>query len=350
MTEAGVLRWNMEKPICVMMRVHRSWDEWGGRRALMTLGLVLAVGVTGLLAQDEAGAKAVVKGIDEAKVEQVLYLVPGDGVAPTKAKFLPGMGLYEALRGKVGDETGLMVDVWRASGRTRYQWPSADVQQQPRILPRDVVVLGALDEARVAAIEQQPEIVALGLPADERRWPLAEGRKGEWLPDGTSKSTLGVNWETLAQKGSIPSHLEGAFARLGYGDLRDLDAEFKEIVKAPGLTPVLMELFGRLYAETGAEDYGALDAVMQVLRLRHDLSEQEQGVLRKKLVGVWDRPDDAKSATLKSRGLRILAQYPGRANEEVLLKYLQESQTIFVLGHARNAAEGLGEIGKSVIQ
>jgi hypothetical protein len=335
--------------ICVMMNVHQNWDERGGLRALMTLGLVVALLLLAWASRlrAEAGPEAVAKAIDEAKVEQVLHLVPRDGGAPTRATFLPGTGLYEVLSGKVGGEADLMVDVWRASGRCRYLWRARGAVQRVRLLPNDVVVLGTLDEARVAAIEKQPEIAALELPADERRKPLPSGREAEMLPDGRSKSTLGVNWETLAHKGSIPLHLEGAFARLGYGDLTGPEGEFKEIASAPGLAPVLMELFERLYAETAADDYMALDAVMQVLRLRQDLSEKELGVLRKKLEGVWDRPDDAKSVTLKSRGLRILAQYQGRANEEVLLKYLQESQTIFVLGHARNAADGLGEIGTS---
>ena len=46
----------MEKQICVMMKVHRSWGERGGLRALMTMGLMLVVGMSGLLAQDATPA------------------------------------------------------------------------------------------------------------------------------------------------------------------------------------------------------------------------------------------------------------------------------------------------------
>ena len=164
-----------------------------------------------------------------------------------------------------------------------------------------------------------------------------------WLAAATQGVAQGVAWDSLAHQNTVPASARISFGQLAQGTLSDLDQGSKELGDTPGIALALMELLEKVYRDS--DDYRHVYTVLNIIVQRRDLAEIEQGILRNKLEEIWNQPGNANSVVLKDCGLRIIANYPGEVNEDLLLKYLKEPKSLEVVGFQLNAMEGLEKIG-----
>jgi len=152
----------------------------------------------------------------------------------------------------------------------------------------------------------------------------------------------GVDIKDLKSAESIPPAARIWFQHLAQYDIRE--TELEEMSHVPSVSPALVELAQALIAEKA--DFEHLYFVLDAILMRNDLSEEHQAWFRSQLEPMIGLTPNGIIRVFKQRGLIILSGYPGKENEELLIKYLVdrngESDPI---GFSSIAAEGLGKIG-----
>jgi|GEM_PF-3903417 len=158
----------------------------------------------------------------------------------------------------------------------------------------------------------------------------------------THLAKAAVDPTSLESYSTIPPQSRVVFTRFSVQDGVS-EKDFDLLRNTPGINVALLELAERV-AET--ENWTQLHHVWGLLSERPDFNESEIAVVRERLSNILDVYTGPGGGTIKQFGLTLLGRYPSSPNEDLLIKYLYDTNGGDKTPNWTDiAAESLGKIG-----
>lgn len=157
-----------------------------------------------------------------------------------------------------------------------------------------------------------------------------------------------IKIESLSTADTIPGEARLAFELLCHDtSLAVNDPRRGKLVDTPGLTPPILELVQEVYKQAPDGEFEQLLTIFGVLGDRHDIDSANLQPVRETLLKLWSVAETGKIGAYKQGGLFLLGHQPGKDNEDVLIKYLDEpaGAELGLEGMSRIAVIALGQIG-----